>query len=283
MLNSLVLLYTVLFHNFGLVIIVFTVLVRLLTFPLTVKQVRQTQGLSALQPKMQELQKKHGKDRQRLSQETMKLYKEQGISPLGCLGPMVVQIPIWIGLYQAVLQALPSTPEALVGLSQRLYPWLGVVHQSLPLKSSFLWLDLGRPDSTPVLPLLVGVSMWVQQKMTTLPTADPKQASQNQIMLWMLPLMFTFFTFTFPSGLALYWGVSNLVGIGIQYFISGWGGLLPRRKAAGAPVPALVQPGEESSDDGKPRSDSQDGRGGHRTGPETARRSERRRRNRGNK
>ncbi|MBI4336865.1 MAG: membrane protein insertase YidC [Chloroflexi bacterium] len=268
MTNSLVLLYTFLFHNFGLSIIIFTIFVRLVTIPLMVRQLRQTKAMSDLQPKLKEVQQKYAKDRQRLSQETMRLYREHGVNPVGCLGPLLIQFPIWIGLYQALVNTLPSTPESLMALSQRLYSWLGVVHGAVPVSSHFLWLDLAVPDRTPVLPLLTGISMWVMQKMTTFPSSDPRQQQTNQMMLWMMPLMFTFFTFQFPSGLALYWVVSNIVGIVIQYFVTGWGTLLPQRKSQ---APATEpQPAEESGQDGRRRNSGKDGGRGRRTGSQRA-------------
>ena len=113
MVNSLVVIYLVLFDNFGLSILVFTATVRILTFPLTVKQLRQTRAMSQLAPRIQEIQKKHAGDRQRVSQETFRLYKEHGVNPVGCLGPLVVQMPILIGLYWALIKVLPSNPENL--------------------------------------------------------------------------------------------------------------------------------------------------------------------------
>jgi YidC/Oxa1 family membrane protein insertase len=225
MINSLVLLYSIFFSNFGITIVAFTVLIRLAMFPLTVKQSRSLKAMTALQPRLKEIQTKYADDRERRAQETMKVYKTAGVNPIGCLGPMVIQFPIWIGLYRAILQVLPATPESLVGLSERLYSWLPMVHEVVPLASRFLWLDLAVPDPYPVLPVLVGASMFLMQKMTTMPTADPRQQSTNQMMLWMMPLMFGFFTTTFPSGLALYWVVSNIVGVVMQGFITGWGPL----------------------------------------------------------
>ncbi|CAI8046192.1 Membrane protein insertase YidC 2 [Geodia barretti] len=217
MANCLVLLYIGLFSNFGLSIVVFTVLIRLATMNLTLKQVKSTRAMSTLQPKMKELQAKYKGDRQKLSSETFKLYKEHGVNPIGCLGPLVIQFPIWIGLYWALIRVLPSSPENLVDLSKLLYGWLPVVHSAVPVDSTFLWLDLAVPDTLPIMPLLVGASMWVQQKMMTYPSQDPKQAQTQQMMLWMMPLLFVFLTFSFPSGLALYWLTSNLMGVGIQY------------------------------------------------------------------
>ena len=226
MLNSLIALAGVLFGSFGVTIIVLTVIVRGITMPLTLRQMRSTMTMQALQPKLQELQKKYAKDQQKLSQEMMKLYREAGVNPMGCLLPMLIQLPIWIALYQSIMQALAATPERLLELSQHLYSW-SIVHQVVPLNPDFLWLDLAQPDHYLILPLLVGGSMWVQQKMVTIQAGDPRQQSMSNMMLWMMPMMFAFFSLQFPSGLALYWVASNIIGIAIQYFINGWGGLLP--------------------------------------------------------
>ena len=226
MINTLVLLYSLAFSNFGIAIAIFTIVIRGVMMPLTVKQSRQMKAMSALQPKIKEIQGRFANDKQKQSQETMKLYKEQGVNPIGCLGPMFIQMPIWIGLYQAILQTVPTTPESLVGLSSNLYHWLPMVQDVIPLDSGFLWLDLARPDPFPILPVMVGVSMFLMQKMTSMPAADEKQASTNRMMLWMMPLMFGFFSMQFPSGLALYWVISNIVGIVIQGFITGWDPLI---------------------------------------------------------
>ena len=180
MLNALVFLYGVLASNFGLSIIAFTIAVRIAMYPLTRKQLNASRSMSRLQPKIQEIRQKHGKDSQKVTQETMKLYKEEGVNPIGCLGPMFVQLPIWIGLYQSIIQAMPRNPERLVDLSQKLYSWLPGVHSAIPLNKGFLWFDLSEPDPTKVmLPLLVGGSMWVQQKMMATVSTDPKQM-QNE-------------------------------------------------------------------------------------------------------
>ncbi|MCH7785939.1 MAG: membrane protein insertase YidC, partial [Chloroflexi bacterium] len=221
MINSLVLLYSIFFNNFGVSILIFTVMMRGVMFPLTVRQSRQMKKMSEIQPKVKELQQRYAKDKQKISQETMRIYKEHGVNPIGCLGPMFLQFPIWIGLYRSILQILPAAPDSLVGLSGHLYSWLPRVHAVIPLDSSFLWLDLAEPDSL-VLPIMVGASMYLMQKMTVMPSADPRQASTNRMMLWMMPLMFGFFTTSFPSGLAIYWIASNIVGVIIQGFITGW-------------------------------------------------------------
>jgi len=222
-LNALIALSHLLSGSFGLAIIALTIIVRLVLWPLTKRQLNSTKALQDMQPKMQELQKKYGKNQQKLQQETMKLYKEAGVNPIGCLWPMLVQFPIWIALYQAIMRSLATTPENLLDLAHRLYSW-DIVNQAIPLSSKFLWLDLGRPDPYWILAIIVGGTMWVQQKMTQAPAVDPRQESTSRMMTLMMPFMFGFLTLMFPSGLALYWAVSNIIGIITQYFVTGsWG------------------------------------------------------------
>ena len=234
-LNGLIALSSILFSSFGLAIIALTVIVRLILFPLTKRQLDSTKALQSMQPKIQELQKKYGKNKQKLQQEMMKLYKEAGVNPMGCLWPMLVQFPVWIALYQSIMRALAATPESLLDLSRHLYTWQ-IVNQAIPLNSHFLWLDLaGKGDL--ILAILVGGTMWVQQKMTTAPSPDPKQQSTSSMMLLMMPLMFGMFTLTFPCGLPLFWVVSNVIGIVTQYFITGgWGYLRSRPPAQLVPA-----------------------------------------------
>ncbi len=234
-LNVLIALSHILGGSFGLAIIVLTVIVRLILWPLTKRQLNSTKALQEMQPKIQELQKKYGKNQQKLQQEMMRLYKEAGVNPLGCLWPMLVQFPIWIALYQAIMNALATTPENLLNLAQRLYPW-SVISQAIPLNSHFLWLNLGSQGDF-ILAIIVGGTMWVQQKMTQAPAVDPRQESTSRMMLLMMPLMFGFLTLMFPSGLALYWAVSNIIGIVTQYFVTGgWGYLKFRSPVKSTPV-----------------------------------------------
>ena len=226
-LNVLVALTHILGGSFGWAIIALTIIVRLLSWPLTKRQLNSTKAMQEMQPKIQELQKKYSKNQQKLQPEMMKLYKEAGINPLGCIWPMLVQLPIWIALYQAIMSALAATPESLLGLAQRLYSW-DIANQAIPLASSFLGLDLAGQGNF-ILAIIVGGTMWVQQKMTTAPAVDARQQSTNRMMTLMMPLMFGFLTLMFPSGLALYWAVSNIIGIITQYFVTGgWGNLRPR-------------------------------------------------------
>ena len=227
MINILIGLSDILFGSFGLTIIVLTIIIRGIMYPLTRKQMNATKAMQDLQPKLAELQKKHAKDSQKLAQEQMKLYKESGVSPAGCLLPMLIQMPIWIALYQSIMRVLAVAPGNFLNLSEYLYPWQ-MVYEALPVNSNFLWLNLGSPDF--LLALLVGLSMWVTQKMSASPSTNPQQKSQAQMMTVMMPLMFTFFSLTFPSGLALYWIISNIITIVIQYMITkSWGSLdVPR-------------------------------------------------------
>jgi YidC/Oxa1 family membrane protein insertase len=226
MVNSLLFLYNVLGHNFALSIAVFTVLVRLLTLPLTLPAQRSAKVQQELQPELEKIRKKYAKDKEKQTQETMKLYKEKGINPMmGCL-PMLIQLPIMWAFYQSIVKALANTPLQMVSLGKFASASLS---QLVPLGSRFLWLDLGYPDHLYILPILVVATTWLQQKMATPPSTDPQAASMSQSMQITMPLMFGFITMSVASGLAVYFVVTNLVGIVIQYFISGWGGLLPKR------------------------------------------------------
>jgi YidC/Oxa1 family membrane protein insertase len=233
-LNGLIALSSAFSGNFGLAIIALTVIVRLILWPLSKRQLASTKIMQDMQPKIQELQRKYGKNQQKLQQEMMKLYKEAGVNPIGCMWPMFVQFPIWIALYQSIMKALATTPENLLDLSYHLYSWQ-VISQAFPLNSSFLWLDLGGRGDL-ILAIVVGATMWLQQKMTTAPAIDPKQQSMNSTMQMMMPLMFGLFVLMFPSGLALYWAVSNVIGIITQYFVTGgWGNLKFRSPAQQVP------------------------------------------------
>lgn len=226
--NFIIVLDRLLFGSYGLAIIVFTILLRLVTLPLTLRQMNSSKKMSTLQPKLQEIQKKYS-DPKRRSEETMKLYKEEGVNPAGCLIPTLIQFPIWIALYQVIRITLGTTPESLIDLSHRLYPW-SFVQGAVPLASHFLWLNLGAPDHTFILPFLVFATMWLQQKLTMTQTtmaAGSQTAQTNQMMLWFLPLLFAYFSTSVPSGLALYWVITNIAGIALNYFVFDWHGKHP--------------------------------------------------------
>jgi YidC/Oxa1 family membrane protein insertase len=229
LINILIMLSGYLFNSFGLTIILLTVVVNLLMYPLTRKQLRASKAMQAMQAEIAEIRKKYAKDKQKAAQEQMKLMKESGVGFTGCLVPMLVQMPVWIALYQSIIRLLAMAPEGFLDLSWRLYTSWSAVFAQVPLESHFLMLDLAAPNL--ILAILVGASMWVQQKMATPPSADPQQQAQSQMMLWMFPLMFAFLCINLPSGLALYWITSTAIRIAMQYFTTGWGGLI-RSKAS---------------------------------------------------
>ena len=222
MINILIVLSNWLFGSFGRSIIGLTIVARALMYPLTIKQLRATKAMQSLQPKIAELKKKYGKDKDKLAKEQVRLYKESGVSPAGCILPMLVQLPVWIALFWSIMKVLAVTPEQFLGLSQYLYSW-SVVYSMVPLGNEFIGLNLAEGNI--LIAIVVGGTMWAQQKMVIVPSADPKQKAQSQMMLWTMPLMFGLLSLTFPSGLALYWVVSNVITIVIQYFVTGWGGL----------------------------------------------------------
>jgi len=233
--NLLLIFYSVLGNSFPLAIIVMTILVRLVTLPLTLPQQRSMRKMNALQPQLKELQKKYAGNRQKLSEEQMKLYREYGVNPLGGCLPLILQLFIMIAFYQAITSALAVNPLQMLGLSQRVGPNIAPL---LPINSHFLWLDLSQPDPYYILPILVVATTYLQQKMMSPSGADPSQASMTRQMNIMMPLMFGLFALQFASGLSIYFIVSNLVGIA-QYMLIG------RRQATdavgGKPQPAKAK------------------------------------------
>jgi len=180
------------FKNYGVSIILLTVLIKILFWPLTHKSYASMKSMQKLQPEMQKLREKFKNDKERLNKEMMALYKTHSVNPLGGCLPMLVQIPVFFALYQVLLSsiALRHAPFAF---------WL---------------TDLSAKDPYYITPLLMGASMFVQQKMTPT-TADPMQAK----IFMMMPVIFTFMFLNFPSGLVIYWLVNNLLTILQQYFI----------------------------------------------------------------
>jgi len=243
MINALLWIYSVV-GGFGLAIIVFTILVRLLTYPLTVQQIKGAQAMQEFQKskKWQDLQKKYKDDKQKLQQEQMKLYQEMGINPLGSCLPTLIQFPIIIGLYQAVIRALAVIPIQLLDLSKHIYPFINAA-VLIPLNNHFLWMDLSQPErliipgipfGIPILAIIVVVTTFLQSKIMT-PAAQPgDQGSQmTQAMNLYMPLLMGYLALTFASGLSLYFVASNLVTI-LQYAAMGkvnWRNLIPSRKA----------------------------------------------------
>ncbi len=223
--------------DFGLSIIVLTLIIKLLLFPLTLKQLKSMKATQALQPQLQEIKKKY-KDQKAQLEATQALYKEYGMSPLGgsCL-PLLVQMPVLFGLFYALSSVLRNAD--LHSINSIIYPFL-------PHFSSFPNIDLnwftflnagwhfslGTPDPTHVLPILAGLATYVQLRMSQPKTAAVKSAtpdpmaSQMKMMQLLSPAMVLFFGWNYAAGLALYWTVSSLFAIVQQYFVTGWGSLL---------------------------------------------------------
>ncbi|MEA3523487.1 MAG: membrane protein insertase YidC [Campylobacterota bacterium] len=182
------------FGNWGWAIIALTIIIRLLLFPLTYKGMLSMQKMKDLAPKIKEIQAKYKGDPQRMNAAVMDTYKKHGANPLGGCLPMLLQIPVFFAIYRVLLNAVE-----LQGA-----PWM-------------LWIDdLSRMDPTFILPILMGASMYYQQKLTPNNFTDPMQQKVFQF----LPIIFTFFFITFPSGLVLYWFVNNLFSIAQQFLVN---------------------------------------------------------------
>jgi len=212
-------LYKILGGNVVLAIVGFTILVRLATYPLTAKQQRSTKAMQALQPELKKLQEKYKNDPEKKARAQMALYKEFGVNPLaGCL-PLIIQFPVIIALYQAIIATLAATPLQLLNLSGRL--WVPSLASEIPLGNRFLWLNMAVPDPFYILPILVLVTTWLQQKLMMPAPKEPEpgskpdpSAAMTKQMMIVMPLMFGFFSLSFASGLSIYFIVSNLIGIG---------------------------------------------------------------------
>jgi len=208
-------------HNYGIAIILMTVLIRVILYPLMQKQMVSMREMQKIQPLMKAVQDKSKNDKERLNKELMALYKEHKVNPMsGCL-PLLIQMPILILLFQVLRE-----------FNTKIY----AVYNGNP---GFLWLkDLSLPDQLiqlpgsgifgiqylGIMPFLIGGSMYIQQKMTTSPGGTGKGGGSSEqtqkMMTIMMPLMIGFMSFTLPSGLTLYWFTSTLLGIGQQYLIN---------------------------------------------------------------
>jgi YidC/Oxa1 family membrane protein insertase len=205
--------------NYGIAIILITILQKIAFHPLTQKSMKSMQAMQAIQPKVQALQERYKNNPQKKQEETMALYRKHGVNPMGGCLPMLAQIPIFIALYNAL--------SSSVEMWQAHFLWIRDLTQPDSLFSVAIWG--GYVFSANVLALLMGVSMWVQQKMSPT-TGDPRQA---QMMLWMMPIIFTFMFWSFPSGLVLYWLVNNILQVGQQWLIN---------RGSARPSPAEGQP-----------------------------------------
>jgi YidC/Oxa1 family membrane protein insertase len=250
-------------YTFGLAIILFTVVIRLATFPLNMQQIKSSKAMQELQPKLKALQEKHKGDKEKLAQEQMALYKEHGVNPLGGCLPMLVQMPIWFALYRSLIQL---STEGLLN-----EPFLWIPNLAGPVSGfgggiEWLWPfppSVGWPDALAylVMPVLLVVSQLYMQKLMTPASSDPQQAQMQGIMKFM-PLMFGYFALVVPSGLTLYWFTSNILGVGQHYITRTKTGQAPATattaeaavSASSAPVPATstgTAPASVSSEEDK--------------------------------
>jgi YidC/Oxa1 family membrane protein insertase len=234
-------------YSWGWAIIVFTVLIKIITLPLTFKQLQSTKAQQALQPKMKEIQEKYGKDRQKLAEEQMKLYKEAGVSPMGGCLPLLIQLPILWALYQSLY--VLANPSVALGIQNAAFYWIpNISVPALPapgtepptingipmagtqwISAAFQQQEWGILFAYMSLPILMLVTQLLVQKMSqpskaSGATQDPQAKMMGQMMFFM-PIMFAWITLGLPAGLTLYWTVSNLLAVVQQYFVTGWGGL----------------------------------------------------------
>ncbi|MEN6393200.1 MAG: YidC/Oxa1 family membrane protein insertase [Anaerolineaceae bacterium] len=237
MINILFWIYSIL-GNFGVAIIIFTVLIKLITHPLMAQQIKGTQAMQEMQKskQFQEIQKKYKNDREKLSQEQMKLYKELGINPFSSCLPTLIQFPIIIGLYQAIIRALAVTPIQLLDLSTHIYSFMNAA-ALVPIQKNFLWMDLSQPErlpifgvGIPVLAIFVVITTYLQSKLLTPPSQPGDQGAQmTAAMNLYMPFFMGYLAWSFASGLAIYFVMTNIITI-LQYAALGkvnWKNLIP--------------------------------------------------------
>ena len=269
--NGLLFIYSVI-GNFGIAIILFTILIRLITHPLMVSQIKSSGAMQELQsnPKWKEIQTKYKNDKEKLAQEQLKLQKELGVNPFASCLPLLIQFPIIIGLYQSLQQAIVASPLQLLALQRHIYPGFLNVASLIPINSKFLWMDLGQPErlfipglsfGIPIMAIVVLVTTWMQSRLMQPPT-DPSNNQANMLggmMNIYMPLLMGYLGLTLASGISLYFIVSNLVGVG-QYALLGrvnWKNLNPfykapkplpaAKNAPKASRPAMSEPSENSA------------------------------------
>ncbi len=238
-------------HDFGLAVVIVTVLIRLALYPLYVRQIRSSRGLQELAPALNDIKKKYGSDRAKLNEEQMKLYRERGVNPAGGCLPMLVFLPVLIAMYSAFQQAPKFDGAELQEIVHRYLPFIQV---GIPLDSKIdmtaHWLpwiqaagrDLSQSDPYFILPVLSGALQLVASVMA-MPrnppkTDDPTQRTM-QSMTYTFPLLTIVFFNSFPAGVFIYYITTTLFQIVQQYFVMGWG-QLPRWLPflAGVPTPA---------------------------------------------
>ena len=185
--------------NFGLSIVIVTIFIRLLILPLMIQQTKNAKAMQALQPEIQKLREKYSsKDmqtQQKLQQEMMLLFQKHGVNPMAGCFPILIQMPILIGFYHAIMRTREIAEH------------------------NFLWFDLGEKDPYFILPIVAGITTFIQQKIMM--AGAGQQNPQMAMMLWMMPVMIVIFAINFPAALSLYWVVGNIFSIVQTYFIKG--------------------------------------------------------------
>jgi YidC/Oxa1 family membrane protein insertase len=227
--NALVLLTHLLGGQVGLGIVALTLLLKLATLPLAIRDRRNTRRMAALAPRLQQIQRQTADPAER-QRATLTLYRESGVNPIGCAASQLVQLPLWFAMYRVIRLCLGRSSEQTQALMTHLYPW-SYLQAALPLPTSFLWLDLARPDPTFVLVGLVAITGWLQIRLSRTPSAQPTARAVE----WLTPLVTVAIAFGAPSGLALYWVASNVVAIVLNQVLDRW----ERRRLLSGPVPAV--------------------------------------------
>ncbi|MBV6450386.1 MAG: hypothetical protein DCC56_05270 [Anaerolineae bacterium] len=239
--NILIFIYQFVGKNFGVAIILLTVLIRLATWPLNAQQMKSSKAMQDLQNDKEWLaiQKKYAKDREKLAQEQMRIYRERGINVFGSCLPMMIQFPILFALIPSITYAIGAYPLSILKLSKSLEAFgLQDVVSLIPLNSKFLGIDMGLPERTlifgfsiPILALIVGLTTFIQTKLTMPPATNPndQSAATTKMMGIYMPIMLFMFSINYASGLSVYFVASNILSI-IQYAMMGkvnWRNLLP--------------------------------------------------------
>lgn len=275
-LNLLLFIYKIV-GNFGVAIIIFTVLIKLLTHPLMQAQIKSSNAMAAMQkdPEYLEMMEKYKNDKERLAQEQMKMYQKMGVNPTASCLPTFIQLPIIFALYQAIIAAIVSTPMGMVDLIKRVIPSWIKVSDVFPINPNFLWMNLGMPErlmignfGLPVLAILVVLTTILQTKLTQPETPKDDGGASAAMMSGMMniymPLLMGFMAYSLASGLALYFLISNIFTI-CQYAVLGtlhWENLKFWEKKKPAPKPAKraysapAKKAESSSDSAPVKSES---------------------------
>jgi YidC/Oxa1 family membrane protein insertase len=205
--------------NYGLAIILITILIKLVMFPLTNRQMKSMQGMKMIQPKIKAIQERYQHDKEKMNQKIMETYKEYDVHPLGGCLPLLLQLPIFFAFYQALLGMAYSVPE----------------------HARFLWIpNIGQPDPYYVIAVVAGLTTFLQQRQVMVDAKDGMQRN----MLYFMPAMMGFIALTLPAGLPLYWIIFNILGILQQYWLN-------RKNTAAIVSPPADEKDERDQDNGR--------------------------------